>query len=78
MLQIYAAIHEFFGLDVGNGLLPFAVDIETPECVKDINCSWFICEILTHVLSFFFYKKDQSNLVCQFFSIHFLIHKTEH
>ena len=36
---------KIFGSEVGNGLSPFAVDIETPGCVKNI-CFCLICEIL--------------------------------
>jgi hypothetical protein len=56
-----------FGSEVGNGLSPFAVDIETPGCVKKISF-WLICEIFTHLFYFFFAHSDQSILVNQFFS----------
>ena len=55
-----------FGSEVGNGLSPFAVDIETPGCVKN-TCFCLICKILISFTSFFAHS-DLSNLVHQFFS----------
>lgn len=57
---------KIFGSEVGNGLSPFAVEIETPRCVRNIYL-WLFCEILIHLFCFFFVHSDLSNLVQQFF-----------
>jgi len=54
-----------FGSEVANGLSPFAVDIETPGCVRNINLL-LVYEVLIHLFCVLLCCSDLINLVQQF------------